>query len=138
MLVSLPFFNYGGICAEGEEAHKALLDAAIDVARKERADFVEIRHDDDGQAWQRELPGKTAKVSMRLAVPESSDVLLRSLSSKRRNQFQRPRKEGMTTAVGGEELLDRFYDLFAQNMRDLGTPVYPKNFFRMNQNVRPD
>jgi FemAB-related protein (PEP-CTERM system-associated) len=28
------------------------------------------------------------------------------------------------------ELLDGFYEVFCRNMRDLGTPVYGKNFFR--------
>jgi FemAB-related protein (PEP-CTERM system-associated) len=36
----------------------------------------------------------------------------------------------MTAVVGGEDLLDGFYDVFSANMRDLGTPVYPKRFFR--------
>jgi FemAB-related protein (PEP-CTERM system-associated) len=31
--------------------------------------------------------------------------------------------------VGREELLDSFYDVFSENMRDLGTPVYAKAFF---------
>jgi hypothetical protein len=75
MLVSLPFFNYGGICAEAEEARLALLDSAITLARQERVDFIEIRHDDDGQPWQRDLRKKAAKVSMRLSLPASADEL---------------------------------------------------------------
>jgi len=31
--------------------------------------------------------------------------------------------------AGHLELLDGFYEVFARNMRDLGTPVYAKNFF---------
>jgi FemAB-related protein (PEP-CTERM system-associated) len=31
--------------------------------------------------------------------------------------------------VGGPELLDEFYQIFAVNMRDLGTPVYGRAFF---------
>jgi FemAB-related protein (PEP-CTERM system-associated) len=130
MLVSLPFFNYGGICAEADEARHALLDSAITLARQERVDFIEIRHDDDGQPWQRDLAKKAAKVSMRLCLPASADELWKSLGSKLRNQVQRPRKEGMTAVVGGEDLLDGFYEVFSANMRDLGTPVYPKRFFR--------
>ena len=30
---------------------------------------------------------------------------------------------------GGSKLLDDFYAVFARNMRDLGTPVYSRNFF---------
>jgi len=129
MLVSLPFFNYGGICGDCDEVRSALLDAAINIAADRKVDFVEIRHDDNTQAWQQRLQRKVSKVSMRLDLPASSDELWKSIGSKLRNQVQRPRKEGMTAVVGKEELLDGFYDVFSSNMRDLGTPVYPKMFF---------
>ena len=122
MLVSVPFFNYGGICAESPAVRRALLEAATQLAIQENADFLEIRHEDD---WQQGLPRKTSKVSMRLALPDSADQLWKSLTSKLRNQVQRPRKEGMTAVVGRHEELNAFYDVFATNMRDLGTPVYP-------------
>ena len=130
MLVSLPFFNYGGICADREEVRQALLDAAIDLAIERQVDFIEIRQDDEEQAWQQGLAHKSAKVAMRRELPSSADELWKQLGSKLRNQVQRPRKEGMTAAIGGEELLDGFYHVFASNMRDLGTPVYSKAFFR--------
>jgi FemAB-related protein (PEP-CTERM system-associated) len=130
MLVSLPFFNYGGICAERDEIGAALLDSAVGLARERRVDFVEIRHDEVTEPWQQNLQRKSAKVSMRLDLPASSGDLWKALGSKLRNQVQRPGKEGMTARVGGEELLDGFYDVFTRNMRDLGTPVYPKAFFR--------
>ena len=130
MLVSLPFFNYGGICADAEEVRCELLDAAIVLATECRADFIEMRHEDDGQPWQRGLARKAAKVSMRMDLPASGDDLWKSLGSKLRNQVQRPRKEGMTAVVGREELLDGFYDVFSSNMRDLGTPGYSKSFFQ--------
>jgi FemAB-related protein (PEP-CTERM system-associated) len=126
MLVSLPFFNYGGICAEDDAVRRKLLDAAVALARERQADFLEIRHEDD---WNQELPKKTSKVSMRLELPSSADELWKALGSKLRNQVQKPRKEGMTAAIGGEETLDHFYDVFSANMRDLGTPVYSKAFF---------
>jgi FemAB-related protein (PEP-CTERM system-associated) len=36
----------------------------------------------------------------------------------------------MYASLGKEEYLDSFYDIFSTNMRDLGTPVYGKKFFR--------
>ena len=36
----------------------------------------------------------------------------------------------MYSNFGREEELDNFYSVFSTNMRDLGTPVYPKKFFR--------
>jgi len=135
MLVSMPFFNYGGILAANDEARRALLAAAIEAAKEIRANFLEIRDDED---WNQELPRKTSKVSMRLPLPGDPADLWKGLGSKLRNQIQRPRKEGMTATVGGEELLDAFYDVFAANMRDLGTPVYSRSFFRNILRQFPD
>jgi len=138
MLVSMPFFNYGGICADREDVRQALLHAAIALATERKVDFIEIRHDEQNEEWQRGLAKKSAKVSMRLPLPASADELWKSLGSKLRNQIQRPRKEGMTCAIGGAELLDGFYDVFSSNMRDLGTPVYSKAFFRNILSQFPD
>jgi serine/alanine adding enzyme len=135
MLISVPFFNYGGICAESSESRHALLEAGIEKARALKADFLEIRADEE---WSEPLPRKTSKVSMWLDLPDSKDELWKSLGAKLRNQVQRPRKEGMIAAVGREEMLDAFYDVFTVNMRDLGTPVYSKAFFRNILREFPD
>jgi len=135
MLVSIPFFNYGGVCGDTDDIRRSLLDAAIAVARDRKVDFMELRHDDD---WDQGLPRKTTKVAMRRDLPASPDELWKALGSKLRNQVQRPRKEGMTTVIGREDQLDAFYDVFAANMRDLGTPVYPKVFFRNILETFPD
>lgn len=126
-IVSLPYFNYGGICADRPEVHRGLLDGAIRVARAESTGHIELRDTrvlDDG------LPVKTSKVSMRLVLPASADDLWRSFPSKLRSQIKRPSVGGMEARIGGEEELESFYRVFSINMRDLGTPVYPRRFFR--------
>ena len=54
---------------------------------------------------------------------------MKSFKAKLRSQIRRPTKDEMTGKTGGLELLDDFYNVFALNMRDLGTPVLPKDFF---------
>jgi serine/alanine adding enzyme len=51
------------------------------------------------------------------------------LDSKVRNQVRKALKSGLTVAWRGPEALDAFYDLFATNMRDLGSPVHGRRFF---------
>jgi len=128
MLVSLPFFNYSGICAASAQAKDALLDAAVDVARRTKADCIEIRHED--RAWHEASPGSAAKLAMRLDLPPTADELWKAFPSKLRSQVQKARKENLTAMVGRADQLDAFYAVFSANMRDLGTPVYPKAFFR--------
>jgi FemAB-related protein (PEP-CTERM system-associated) len=44
----------------------------------------------------------------------------------------------LTASAGGAERLDDFYRVFARNMRDLGTPVYPRRFFDETLKNFPD
>lgn len=126
-MVSLPYFNYGGICADNASVAESLLRHAVAIAEERKAQHMELRHTRETASG---LSVKTAKVSMQLKLPESADELWRLFSSKLRSQVQRPMRESMTVKVGKEELIYDFYDVFAANMRDLGTPVYSINFFR--------
>lgn len=125
-VVSLPFLNYGGIVADDEEGARALADAAVGEARRAGARSLELRH------TVRRCPGwhpKEHKVAMRLHLAETAEAQWNALDRKVRNQVRKSEKSGLTSRQGGPELLDAFYDIFARNMRDLGTPVYSPRFF---------
>jgi serine/alanine adding enzyme len=126
-MVSLPYFNYGGICTDNKEAYSCLLSEAIRIAKEDKTEHIELRHTEENAA---DLPVKKEKVSMRLSLPKESNELWKSLPSKLRSQIRRPEKEEMVVKIGREEELDSFYEVFSVNMRDLGTPVYSKDFFR--------
>ena len=125
-MVSIPYFNYGGVCAKDDDARRALLDHAVQIARKKNATHIELRHVDEQYG---SLPSKSHKVCMLLDLPATADALWKSFKSKLRSQIRRPEKEGVTIKIGRSELLDDFYHVFTVNMRDLGTPVYSKQLF---------
>jgi FemAB-related protein (PEP-CTERM system-associated) len=125
-MVSLPFFTYGGVCADDPAVRRALFDAAVRAARAEGSAHIEFRETAPGDFG---LPMKTSKVAMRLPLPAGADELQKSFDSKLRSQIRRPGKEGMFARCGREDELESFYRVFAENMRDLGTPVYSKRFF---------
>ncbi len=126
-LISLPYFNYGGACASYEGSFDKLLNEARSLATEINAEHIELRH---VEHLYPELPIKMSKVAMRLALPSDTDSLLKSFPIKLRSQIKRPQKEGMVSKVGTMDQLDNFYAVFSENMRDLGTPVYAKSFFR--------
>jgi FemAB-related protein (PEP-CTERM system-associated) len=125
-LVSMPYFNYGGAIADHPHIEHELIHAANDHAASLDADHVEYR-DDINRDW---LPVSMGKVNMLLALPDSGDTLWHGFSPKLRAQIRRPQYENPDVILGGVECLDDFYDVFSRNMRDLGTPVYSKVFFR--------
>ena len=125
-MVSLPFFNYAGVIAEDDDTRAALIDEAIRIARQNKAEHIELRH---LTHYDIGLPTKTSKVLMVLDLPATSDELWKSFKSKLRSQIKRPIKEGFSVKFGQLEEVESFYNVFAQNMRDLGTPVYAKRLF---------
>jgi FemAB-related protein (PEP-CTERM system-associated) len=125
-VVSLPFFNYGGILADDNEAAEALLVSAQAVAREERASHIEFRHRaPHGQG----LAAKQHKVTMILELSSNVESQWQRFDPKLRNQVRKAEKSWLWVQVGGRELLKDFYEVFARNMRDLGTPVYGLPFF---------
>lgn len=126
-LISLPYFNYGGLLADSSEAKEALLSHATGCASRLEASHIELRHTEPADMlWAL----KDHKVSMRLDLPQRFEDLMRAFPPKLRSQVRRGEKEGMHARMGSLELLDDFYEVFSRNMRDLGTPVYGKDFFK--------
>jgi serine/alanine adding enzyme len=126
-MVSMPYYNYGGVCANDDDARRRLIDEGVRMARELKAQHIEFRQE---SSLNNGFHEKTHKVSMRLKLPPSADDLWKSFPSKLRSQVKVPQKAGMTCRIGRVDELDAFYSVFSRNMRDLGTPVYPKRFFR--------
>ena len=127
-LVSMPYFNYGGVCAEADEWIDPILDECIALAKRLHVKHLELRHLRNHYS---QLPVKTEKVSMWLTLPSDADALMKSFKPKLRSQVRKGEKNGLGVRDGGIELLDDFYDVFSRNMRALGTPVYGKSFFQL-------
>lgn len=123
--VSFPVSDNGGICAEDKEAYKALLQESVDIARREKADYIEFRHKKDMEG----LITRVSKVSMRLRLDSDPQKLWEVFQDKVRNQIRKAQKSGLEIKIGGIEDVDSFYRVFAINMRDLGIPVHSKRFF---------
>lgn len=125
-LVSIPFFSYCGVIARTDEARNALLASAVEHARSLGARYIELR-----QAANSELEWQRAgnKVRMQVLFPEDPDAFFQSLDRKVRNIIRRRASSGFHAAWDGIDAVDTFYPIFAVNMRNLGTPVYPKEWF---------
>lgn len=126
-LVSLPFFSYGGLLCKGDAAVAPLLEQGRRMLAELPADHVELRHLD---TCLDELATKQHKVTMILDLERDEQTQWKVLDAKVRNQVRKATKSGLIAVTGHLELLDGFYRVFCRNMRDLGTPVYGKNFFR--------
>lgn len=127
-LVSLPYLNSAGVLGDDPAAAAMLVDRAVALADELGVRHLELRHERavEHPALRHTL---TSKVHMRLALPATPDELWKSFDPKVRNQVRKAEKLGPSVQWGGEDLLGSFYDVFAHNMRDLGTPVFSRRLF---------
>jgi FemAB-related protein (PEP-CTERM system-associated) len=126
-LVSMPFLDYGGVCADGDqEAETALVEAAKEIAVAQGA-VLSLRYLRQPEL---ELPLSQEKVTLFLELGTSEDALWRRLSPERRNRIRKGQKHGLTVSFHAAEGLRDFYAPFATNMRDLGSPVHSRTFFQ--------
>jgi serine/alanine adding enzyme len=150
-LVSMPFCDAGGVLAADGLVERMLVEHGLRGADSLKVPVLELRQyrplacfDDQefcgeasphGQREVRAVPGWRVsvatlggKVRMLIGLPGSPDELMQSFKAKLRSQIRKPIKDGLTVKIGGVELLDDFYDIFAANMRDLGSPVHSRQF----------
>ena len=129
-IVSLPFFTYGAMLAESEAVESKLAEVLCQYAEENGIEHVELRATRPLGALQGRLPEKTHKVSMVRELPDSSEQLWSDIGTKVRAQIKKAQRFELEVKFGKVELLNDFYAVFSENMRDLGTPVYSKRLFK--------
>jgi serine/alanine adding enzyme len=134
-LTSLPFLNCGGVVAETADVKNALVDEAVSLAKRLRVRYLELRHRSDPGL---SLPNKTHKVAIVLPIVRGEEAMWAALPHKVRTDIRKSLKSGLEAEFGGRELLGPFYEIFAENMRDLGTPVYGRALFSQILDVFPN
>jgi FemAB-related protein (PEP-CTERM system-associated) len=127
-LFSMPWVDYGGVCADDDQTAILLTEEAKKICRDENFDFVELRL---SQELSVEMPIRTDKVTFLLDLEQGAESIFKDyFDAKLRNQIRKPDKSGLITEYAGVEGLDDFYRVFSINMRRLGTPVWAKECFR--------
>lgn len=134
-LVSMPYFTYGGVVASDHAVANRLMSRASEQAQELGVTHIEFRDLVSRKGFE---SVRTDKVTMHLPLPLKADELWSSLSSERRNRIKKSQKSGAVTEIGGTEFVADFYEVFARNMRDLGTPVYGREFFDRMLSDFPD
>lgn len=68
-------------------------------------------------------------MTMLLTLDSDAQTQCKHSTAKVLKQIRKAEKSVLTVQIGGKERLADFSAIFAQNLRDLGTPVYGCVFF---------
>jgi FemAB-related protein (PEP-CTERM system-associated) len=125
-LSSIPFGNYGGICADTPEAARALLDEAKVLMARLGADSIDLRHRVPMDEPSLQQPGRGHS---RFVLPLAEDpaVHLQQMGQNNRSKIARAGRKGLTWEVSQE--LDDLYAIYLHSSRRQGTPSFPRRYF---------
>ncbi len=123
-LISTPFCVYGGINATDQEAGRALEERAMALAEQLGVDYLELRQ---LHPRQREQQTDPLYVTYRKTIPDDPEAILKAIPRKQRAMVRKGIKAGLVGEVDAS--VDRFYALYAESLRNLGTPILPKKWF---------
>src|SRR5256886_4070161 len=124
-LISVPYAVYGGICATSDAARRALVDAATVLGRKRRAAYVELRQRRDLELG---LTVKQRYVAFARSISKDEEENALAIPRKRRRMIRQGPRYGLRSAAERRPL-DSVYDVYAQSVHTLGSPVFPRRLF---------
>ncbi len=130
-LISVPFCMEGGVAADDDAARRALADAACELARSARVDYLELRH-----VTRRftDWPCKDALyVRFRKEIAADHEVNLKAIPRKQRAVVRKGIDAGLIAV--SDAGTERFFALYSESVRNLGTPVLPARWFRLLKEV---
>jgi FemAB-related protein (PEP-CTERM system-associated) len=126
--VSLPFCDLGGALAADPATAQALGERARADLSARQLTALELRSCGGSQDPD-SLGGR--KVRMLLALPDSAEALMKSYSPKLRSQVRKAEKNRLRAEHSvAPAAVDAFYDVYARNMRRLGSPPHSLDWFK--------
>ena len=132
-LISTPFCVYGGVVSDSDESRTALARAAVELARNLCVDYIEMRNREP-----REPLWHTRKiyVTFRKAIEANPEKNLLNIPRKQRAMV----RKGIAAGLRGDIDRDtsRFFNAYAESVRNLGTPVFPRRYFAILKEVFGD
>jgi FemAB-related protein (PEP-CTERM system-associated) len=135
-LVAMPVGVYGGPIASDEQSNRSLLQQATHFAKEHRVRYLEIRGNPynasdvlphaNGNAlrWSR----KDLYVTFMGQIEPTEEANLARIPRKQRRMVRQGDKHGLR-AIFDNSRLREFYDVYAESVRNLGTPVYGYTYF---------
>ena len=129
-LVSNIFCDYCGIAAADNDARIALDEHAQALARKLNVGHLEYRQ---LNAFHSDWPGNDLYFAFRKVIDADVEKNMQAIPRKQRAMVRKGIQNGLVSEL--DEGVDRFFTLFADNVKRHGTPALPKRYFSLLREV---
>lgn len=129
-LSSLPFCVYGGIVADDEKVAEALRREACRLAQEFSVGALELRNATPSKTgW----PVKQLYYTFRKSIDSDDDANLKAIPNRQRAMVRKGIDEGLQSEW--DSGTERLYRVYAESVRNLGTPVFSSKYLRLLRQV---
>jgi FemAB-related protein (PEP-CTERM system-associated) len=135
-LISVPFCVYGGPLAADAESSAALHAHAASLLEKTGASAVEFRHrgpSEDNAGW---LGRPGLYVTFRKPIEADNDKNMKAIPRKQRAMVRKGIQNSLRSMANRDAGL--LHGIYAESVRNLGTPVFSRRYFTMLADVFGD
>lgn len=133
-IFSNAFCVYGGPLVASPAALAALDDAALALARDLRAERIEYRlREPQHPGWP---SNRATYATFRKAIDPDPAMTMLAIPRKQRAMVRKGIKEGLVGEVDAD--VHRLYPLYAESLRNLGTPVIGRRYFECLTSIFSD
>lgn len=130
-LISTPFCVYGGVATADEAVKTALENEAANLADSMGVAYVECRNRTQGNP---QWPLKDLYCTFAKNISADPQENLAAIPRKQRAEVRKGIKKGLLGVV--DHAVDGIcYDIYSQSVRNLGTPVFSRKYFRILKEV---
>ena len=128
-LISSPFLVYGGPLAATREAAAALETAALDLQRRLGSPVMEWRFREPPEALEGWEARDDLYVTFRRPILANDDANMKAIPRKQRAMVRKGIDKGLTSVANRD--IDTLFRIYSESVRNLGTPVFPRRWFRL-------
>lgn len=133
-LISMPFADYGGPCAQDEKTADRLVSHCEEAAHELGVDFVEIRSPSSRYDQVLRTHGfekRTDYSTFVLRIDRPLDQLCDAIGRRNRKMVSKAQRDGVQVVeVSDREGLLSFFRLYQITMKRIGSPPQPWSYFR--------
>ena len=124
-LISNAFCVYGGPVGADNESLQALENFAVRLMAELKVPVLEFRSFKEDRA---DWPSRgDLYATFRKPIDPSHDANLKAIPRKQRAMVRRGIQNGLQSEIDND--IERLYRVYAESVRNLGTPVFPKKYF---------
>jgi FemAB-related protein (PEP-CTERM system-associated) len=134
-LVSSPFCVYGGPLAADAESEAALTGHAAEMRERTGVPSLEFRLRTCPAAMPQGWVARSEAlyVTFRKAIVADAETNLKAIPRKQRAVVRKGIANGLTAVL--DDGIDRLHRIYAESVRNLGTPVFSRRYFRTLRDV---